>query len=105
MSCLGKACTVRELHKATAGQAFPRENRHREWPVVLLVAGLFIVSFAQAQGRSGRISGTVLDPSGFSVAGAHIDAESQTGLHLTATTISDGAFSLDLPMTGMYTVR
>jgi hypothetical protein len=60
---------------------------------------------AAAQANILRINGTVLDPAGRPVVGAHVEFNSASGTRLTATTGSDGAFTAALPAGGAYTVR
>jgi len=72
---------------------------------VALLLGVLASFSATAQTRAGWISGFVLDPSGLSVVGATVEADSAQGAHLTATTGSDGTFSIQLPANGLYTVR
>jgi hypothetical protein len=54
---------------------------------------------------AGWISGSVLDPSGLPVMGAQIEVNSPQGAHFTATTGSDGTFSIHLPANGLYAVH
>ena len=60
---------------------------------------------AGAQDDPIRISGTILDPIGLSVAGAHIEADASSGARLTTISGGDGGFALSLPAAGAYTVR
>jgi len=75
----------------------------RSWLTILLVV-LFGVA-AQAQTFRGAINGTVTDPSGAVLAGATVKATNNgTGVALSTTTTSDGAFAFqDLPL-GSYTI-
>jgi hypothetical protein len=70
--------------------------------LLCLVAGL--VS-AWAQSGAFRVGGTVLDPAGRPVAGARVELSSTAGAQRNADTGSDGAFAVDLPAWGLYSVR
>jgi hypothetical protein len=72
-------------------------------PVLALI--MVIATVAMGQTRGGRVSGTVVDPSGFTVAGAHVEIDSASGARRTATSGSDGDFTINLPTAGTYTVR
>jgi hypothetical protein len=87
---------------ATTAAEIPRRSAIL---TALLAVLLFSVSFAGAQSGAGRISGYVLDPSGSSVAGAHIEIDSAGRVRVAATTGSDGTFSVNLPAAAKYTVR
>ena len=69
--------------------------------IVVLASSLF----ALAQSNVARIAGTVLDPAGRSVAGAHIGIQSESAAALTGITGNDGGFTIALPAWGTYTVR
>jgi hypothetical protein len=69
--------------------------------IVVLASSLF----ALAQSNVARIAGTVLDPAGRSVAGAHIGIQSEAAAALTGITGNDGGFTIALPAWGTYTVR
>ncbi|MGA2713987.1 MAG: TonB-dependent receptor [Bryobacteraceae bacterium] len=62
--------------------------------LALLSAGASSVSiFAQGIGNAGTITGTVVDPSGATIAGATVEIENKvTGFDKTATTDATGAF-------------
>jgi hypothetical protein len=60
---------------------------------------------ANAQAEKCRVSGTVLDPGGSAIVGAHVEVRSPSGTRVTATTGENGSFSLALPASGTYTVR
>jgi hypothetical protein len=64
-----------------------------------------VVCLAGAQTGSVQVSGSVLDPSGRYVAGAHVEVDSASGTRLAATSGGDGGFAIDLPGAGEYTVR
>jgi hypothetical protein len=72
--------------------------------VSFLLSG-FVSILAAAQTGPVRISGSVLDPAGQYIAGAHVEVDSATGLRLEATTGGDGGFNLSLPTGGSYTVQ
>jgi hypothetical protein len=59
---------------------------------------------AAAQAVVAHLNGTVLDPSGRPLAGAHIDAASSMGARLTASSETSGGFSIALPSLGVFTV-
>jgi hypothetical protein len=75
------------------------------WGIAVLVASLCATSVARAQLGAFHISGSVQDPAGLSVAGAYVEVDSTNSPHLTATTGSDGRFSIDVPAAGRYAVR
>jgi len=52
---------------------------------------------ARAQAGGARFTGTVVDPAGRPVAGAHVGLDSAAGIKLSGTTGSDGGFDLALP--------
>src|SRR5207244_7371339 len=69
------------------------------------LAALIVIP-ASAQVSKGSISGTVLDPSGATVAGAQVKATSeQTGQVITTTTDSTGSFRLNLLPVGTYNLE
>jgi hypothetical protein len=72
----------------------------RVFAALLLCAIAFVAALAQHS----QISGSVLDPSGLPIAGAHLDFDAAS-THFTTSTRSDGRFSIDLPATGVYIVR
>jgi hypothetical protein len=72
-------------------------------PVLAII--MLIGAVALGQTRGGRVSGTVVDPSGFTVAGAHVEIDSASGARWTAIRGSDGGFTINLPTAGTYTVR
>ena len=76
-----------------------------EWSIAMLLAVLFAAGMATAQTRPIKISGSVLDPSGRDVVGAHVAIRSSSGARTEATTGSDGSFVVHLPEAGSYTVR
>jgi Carboxypeptidase regulatory-like domain len=73
--------------------------------VFLLIATLACAIAAAAQSGAGHLTGTVLDPAARTLAGAHIELDSASGLRLTGTTGVDGGFTIALPAWGSYTVR
>ena len=62
-------------------------------------------TLAAAQTGTARITGTVLDPAGRPVAGAHIELDSASGAPITATTGAEGEFTVALSAWGDYTAR
>jgi hypothetical protein len=69
---------------------------------------LFLLAFPfglAAQTGAARINGTVLDPAGRTVAGAHVEFDSASGARLTTATGADGGFTIALPAWGAYTAR
>lgn len=73
---------------------------------VAIIASLLAFSIpVMAQTSTGRILGTVSDPQGASLAGAHVTVtNSGTNIHWSTTTNADGAYQvLDLPI-GTYLV-
>jgi hypothetical protein len=73
--------------------------------LIAVLLSFFAGGMIAAQTVGGRLSGSVLDPSGRSVAGALLEADSSLGAHLTAITGADGSFAIELPAWGAYTVR
>jgi hypothetical protein len=65
----------------------------------------YVGAVAGAQSGGGRCSGTVLDPAGRAVTGARVELDSASGARLRSITGSDGAFRIDVPAWGAYTVR
>jgi hypothetical protein len=72
--------------------------------VAAFLLGMLATGAACAQSATIRISGSVLDPAGRSVAGANIEAAPTSGPTRTAITGNDGSFALNLPASGVYTV-
>ncbi|MBV9483970.1 MAG: TonB-dependent receptor [Acidobacteria bacterium] len=74
-------------------------------PAAMLVATIFICALATAQNTNGRIIGTVTDPQGAAIAGAHvIISNTGTGIQSTTTTDNSGSYQvLNLPV-GLYAV-
>jgi hypothetical protein len=60
---------------------------------------------ASAQSAAGQVSGSVLDPAGLPLAGAHIEIDSSSGTRLTATSGASGGFAIGLPAPGSYTIH
>ncbi|MGH9433987.1 MAG: carboxypeptidase regulatory-like domain-containing protein, partial [Terriglobia bacterium] len=72
---------------------------------IFLISGLLIPVAALAQGALGAITGSVVDPSGASIAGALITITStQTGVATTAKTSSAGYYRVPVPV-GNYRVE
>jgi hypothetical protein len=83
-------------------------GRVRLWTFVIaffLIAIFAWTTAAVAQSGAGHATGTVLDPAGQPVAGAHVKLDSSFGARLTGTTGSNGGFTIALPTWGTYTVR
>src|ERR1700691_4016050 len=83
-------------------------GRFRLW--TLAIAFLLIGTFANtiaaaAESGAGHVTGTVLDPAGHPLAGAHVKLDSTFAARLTVTTGSDGGFTIALPTWGAYIVR
>ena len=76
-----------------------------KWRAALLLLVIFSSVISWTQVIEARITGSVLDPSGLAVAGAHIEVDSTSGAHLSTTTDKNGAFSVSLPARGNYRVR
>ena len=78
------------------------------WFVVLMLTGIMVsgVSQAFAQGTTGQLSGTVVDPNGAVVQNATVTVRNiDTALERQATTGDDGAFSVQLLPPGSYRVE
>jgi hypothetical protein len=73
--------------------------------VVLTIAVLAGALQIQAQTSSLRVAGTVLDPAGRPLPGAHIELDSASAPPQTATTGNRGDFSIALRRWGVCTVR
>jgi hypothetical protein len=78
----------------------------------MLVVLLFVCAFAslaatiRAQGTTGQLSGTVLDPNGAVVQGATVTVRNrETGLERQVTTNEDGTFAVQLLPPGLYRVE
>jgi hypothetical protein len=87
-------------------------KRFRELPVsrihifLGLVSFFFFVSLASGQGVSGRLQGTIQDPSGAVITGAHIAVINQdTGQSLTFTSNDQGTYLANLLPPGTYRVE
>jgi hypothetical protein len=74
-------------------------------PVAAILVCILATGAAGAQSATMRISGSVLDPGGLPVAGAHIELAPTSGQTLTVITGNGGSFALHLPAWGVYTVR
>jgi Carboxypeptidase regulatory-like domain/TonB dependent receptor len=78
------------------------------WFAVLVLIGIMVsgVSQAFAQGTTGQLSGTVVDPNGAVVQNATVTVRNMdTALERQATTGDDGAFSVQLLPPGSYRVE
>src|SRR5580700_1647107 len=73
--------------------------------VILGLFGLFFVLSGAAQSSTTQINGTVIDPSGRRVSGAHVELDSPSGARIPTTTGSDGSFAVSLPSWGTYTAH
>lgn len=70
------------------------QGRKSNWRVRLPLLMIFLNGIGRAQPGPLRITGSVFDPSGFTVAGARIQVDSAWGVRLTDTTDKDGSFSI-----------
>ena len=78
--------------------------------LTVLIFGCALLSLAGAtslaQGTTGQLTGTVVDPNGAVVQGATVTARNRdTGLERQVTTGEDGAFSIQLLPPGLYRVE
>ncbi len=73
--------------------------------VFLGTFGLCCALSAVAQSIANRVDGTVFDPDGRTVSGAHVELDSPSRVRISATTGSDGSFAVSLPSWGTYTVH
>ena len=73
--------------------------------VAPLIGACTALFSAGAQTIQPHISGSVLDPSGRSVAQAHIEFDTGTGQRIASTTGPGGAFETSLPAWGAYLLR
>ena len=73
--------------------------------VILILASCIGTLAATAQPGAPRLIGTVLDPTGHLVAGAHVELDSASAGPLTGTTGNDGDFTIALPSWGDYTAH
>ena len=87
---------------ARSRRAKDRGNKSRLAGVFLLA---FVSGIATAQAGAVPVTGSVLDPAGHPVAEAQIELDPTFGAGLSAKTDHDGAFVIDLPDPGAYTVH
>ncbi|HET6220322.1 MAG TPA: TonB-dependent receptor [Acidobacteriaceae bacterium] len=87
-------------------------TRIRELPTSLshiflgMVSFFFFVSLAAGQGVSGRLQGTIQDPSGAVITGAHVVVTNQdTGQSVALTSNDQGTYLADLLSPGTYRVE
>ncbi|MGB6691330.1 MAG: TonB-dependent receptor [Terracidiphilus sp.] len=80
-------------------------SRSTKIGIVLLVLAAFVHALTAGAQSSVRIGGSVFDPEGRPVAGAHVEFASNAGEHSTATTGAEGSFTVTLPAWGAFTVR
>jgi hypothetical protein len=76
-----------------------------KWQVSVTLAAVIGGGICLAQTGMVRVLGSVLDPSGRPVAGAHLEVESDSGARVAAATASDGGFVVRLPASGVYVVH
>jgi Carboxypeptidase regulatory-like domain len=81
-----------------------RNTKFRLMLFTLLVTGIALTATAQSTTVVG-ISGTVLDPAGFPLAGAQVEFDSASSAPLSVTTGNGGEFERSLPSWGVYTVH
>lgn len=84
-----------------------KSNSYRLLMATMLFALCFVLgsseAFAQAQGSTGQIAGSVRDSQGAAVAGASVKAvNTQTGLQQTTTASADGLYRFVLLQPGSY---
>src|ERR1700757_4009708 len=73
--------------------------------LVVVLLFLFLITPAHAQTFRGAINGTVTDPSGAVVPGAHVKATNKaTSIESNSETTSDGQFAFQDLAIGTYTV-
>src|SRR5580658_3843237 len=81
-----------------------RDKPVHAWRVFFLGSLLLGFPALASSQATVRVTGTLTDPSGAAVAGAHITARNeQTGQIILAASGADGTFAVDLPV-GIYTV-
>lgn len=73
--------------------------------VILGLAICGVVFTATAQSGAPRITGTVFDPAGKQVSGAHVEVDSPSGARTAGTSGDRGEFSIVVPDWGPYTVH
>jgi hypothetical protein len=73
--------------------------------ITLMIAILVCALGVRAESSAVRITGTVLDPGGRTVIGAHVELDSASGARLTGATGIDGGFTIALPAWGAYIVH
>jgi len=71
----------------------------------LLCSALLTSSSGLSQPTTVLVSGTVLDPAGLTLAGAHVEFDLARGKHFSATTDDNGRFLLQLPASAEYTAH
>jgi len=86
--------------------SFSEQGSHcgsAKWRFVLLLLAVLVPRLAA--GQVIQVNGHVLDPAAHPVAGARIEFDAAKGSDLHAVTGADGAFSMEIPAWGAYTVR
>src|ERR1700684_4421232 len=92
--------TKTPCHRFPAGRSM---KRLQFCLVVFAVLALTFSAFAQVQ--NGQFDGTVTDPTGAAIANAKVTvSNSATGLSLSATTNSSGAYTVKEVPPGTYTI-
>jgi hypothetical protein len=81
------------------------KSRPTKCRIAALVWTLFAFHLAWAQAGAGHVRGSVLDPSGLPIDGAHVELDSGSSARSSAISGRDGRFLIDLPAAGVYTVR
>ena len=81
-----------------------RLNRFRRKQIILLLAFAFLSTLAASQ-TTGTIYGTVTDPTGAVVAGAHLSAmQVSTGITRESVAAQDGSYTFTVMPIGAYTI-
>jgi hypothetical protein len=92
-------------HVSSKSKAACLKHPTLKWSSAAVLSCLFAFAMAAAQTVPVKFSGSVLDPSGRAIAGAHVEIDSSAGTSVGATTGSDGSFAIALPASGSYMVR
>lgn len=79
-------------------------SRCRQYQIAVILLFALCGALAAAQTGAVRVIGTIFDPAGHAVPGAHVEFRSAASQPLTGRCGADGAFTILLPAWGTYTV-
>jgi Carboxypeptidase regulatory-like domain len=101
----GRTMWSREEINSLQKHAVTRWSTVYRFIALVSAMALFVTGSAYAQGGRATINGTVTDPSGAVIGGAHISAKNlETGQITTLTTGSEGNYSLPFVPIGRYEI-